>query len=63
MEHRGAYRQAFDVYGWVIELIKLCKSCQSDISVTDILAKMTNLKNMLNQDLGATARIEELSSL
>ena len=63
MERRGVYRQTFDVFGWVIELIKFCKSSQSDISVTDILAKMTKLKKMLNKDLGATERIEELSCL
>jgi tetratricopeptide (TPR) repeat protein len=63
MERRGAYRQAFDVFGWVIELIKFCKSCQSDLSVTDILAKMTKLKSLLNKDLGATARIDALSCL
>lgn len=63
MEHRGTYRQAFDVYGWVIELIKSCKNCRSELSVADILAKMTDLKTMLNKDFGATEKLKELSSL
>ncbi|CAA6804749.1 MAG: Unknown protein [uncultured Thiotrichaceae bacterium] len=60
MQARGTYRQAFSVYGWLIELTALFST---ELDSNELLAQMKTVKEKLNRDFGASDRMEVLEAM
>ena len=58
MEARGTYRQAFNAYGWLLELSQLLPT---SLDTDDLLMRMEKMMGNLNKDLGAAARLAGLA--